>query len=56
MKIKGKKKWLLLFGGVFIAFSVYAATPASKAYLDSKMAVIQAEINEISNYLAINGL
>lgn len=56
MKIRGKKRWLMLFGGVFIAFTVYAATPASKAYLDSKMAVIQAEIDEISNYLAINGL
>ena len=46
----------MLFGGGVIAFTVYAATPASKAYLDSKMAVIQAEIDEISNYLAINGL
>lgn len=45
----------MLFGGVFIAFTVYAATPASKAYLDNKMAVIQAEIDAISNYLAGNG-
>ena len=56
MKIRGKKRWLMLFGGGVIAFTAYAATPASKAYLDSKMAVIQAEIDEISNYLAINGL
>ena len=56
MKIRGKKRWLMWFGGVFVAFTVYAATPASKAYLDSKMAIIQAEIDEISNYLAIKGL
>lgn len=47
MKIKSKKKWLMSFVGMVVALTVYAATPASKAYLDSKMAVIQAEIDEI---------
>ena len=46
MKIRGSMKWLILLG-MLVACIVHAAIPASTAYLDSKMAVIQAEINEI---------
>nr|AGC71852.1 hypothetical protein [uncultured bacterium A1Q1_fos_2140] len=37
----------MLFAGMVVVLTVYAATPASKAYLDSKMAIIQAEIDSI---------
>lgn len=47
MKINNKRLCFLLLG-IIVAFSVHAATPAPKAYLDSKMAVIQAEIDEIN--------
>lgn len=43
---KRYKKWLILLG-VIVTFVVHAAIPASTAYLDKKMAVIQAEINEV---------
>ncbi|MFW2532636.1 MULTISPECIES: hypothetical protein [unclassified Legionella] len=42
------------FVGIVVALTVHAATPASKAYLDSKMAVIQAEIDEINLKLVGN--
>lgn len=43
-----KKGLCLLLLGIITTFSAHAVTPASKAYLDEKMAVIQAEINAIN--------
>ena len=40
-----KKRMGFLLFGIMIAFSVHAATPASKSYLNSKMSVIQTEID-----------
>jgi hypothetical protein len=42
-----KRKMVFFLFGITIAFSVHAATPASKTYLNNKMAVIQAEIDAI---------
>ncbi len=52
MKIRGNMKWFILLG-MLVASLVHAATPASTTYLDRKMAVIQAEIDEI--YLNVFG-
>ena len=46
-------KWLILLG-MLVAYTVHAATPASTAYLDSRMAVIQAEIDKINLKLVGN--
>lgn len=46
MKIRASKRWFI-FLGVAVTAIAQAATPASTAYLDSTMAVIQSEIDDI---------
>lgn len=47
MKINYCQRWALLLG-MIISMSASATTPASKEYLDKKMAILQAEIDAIS--------
>lgn len=46
MKTRNKNLRVVLFG-CLVTTLVYAAKPASKAYLDFKMAALQAQINAI---------
>ena len=43
-----KHKWIIFLGAI-VAFTVYAANPASTDYVDEKIAILQAEINQINN-------
>lgn len=47
MKIK-KDLWFVLLGAVMTSV-VYAATPATKEYVDEKIAILYAEIAQIIN-------
>lgn len=48
MKMRNKNLWFVLIGAV-ATFTVYAATPATKEYVDEKIAILQAEITAIIN-------
>lgn len=45
---KQLKGWFGLLG-FMVAFAVYASNPASTDYVDAKIAILQAEINQILN-------
>lgn len=51
MKSCSRTKGFILLG-MLVAYMVHAATPASTAYLESKTAVIQAEIDAIHHKLS----
>ena len=42
-----KKLWFFLLG-LTATFSVYASNPASTDYVDAKIAILQAEIDKIT--------
>ena len=45
--MKNKIRIAISVLGALVAFSVYAANPASIDYVDAKIAILQAEINQI---------
>jgi hypothetical protein len=47
--LKNKRKIAISVLGALVAFAVYAANPASTDYVDAKIAILQAEINQILN-------
>lgn len=49
MKLKNKKGLWLVLLGVLVTVTAYAATPATKEYVDEKIAILQAEITQIIN-------
>lgn len=48
MRLNKKGLWFVLLGAV-ATFMAYAATPASKEYVDEKIVILQAEITQIIN-------
>ena len=49
MKMRNKNLWFVLLLGAVATFTVYAAAPATKEYVDEKIAILQAEITAIIN-------
>lgn len=50
MVIKNRKSvWYFLLGLAAVPVIVYASTPATVDYVDEKIAILQAEINQIIN-------
>lgn len=47
--MKNKKKLGIFLLGVITAFAAYASNPASTDYVAEKIAILQAEINQILN-------